>query len=106
MGPFDTLKTLKQSRVDNKSIAAIATDLHQSSGLRGFYRGGLPLLLGGGLMRSAQFGVHSSVLFTIQARFGNLSASEYWFGCVNTQVVVAGFCGGVGRGLVEGPFEM
>jgi hypothetical protein len=25
---------------------------------------------------------------------------------VNPHVVVAGFCGGIGRGLVEGPFEM
>ncbi len=27
-------------------------------GIKGFYRGGTPLLLGGGLMRSAQFGVY------------------------------------------------
>ena len=57
-------------------------------------------------MRSAQFGVYSSALATIQSNYGAVDPSRYWFGCVNPQVVAAGFCGGIGRGLVEGPFEM
>lgn len=105
--PMDTLKTLQQTSASSRSLAGTASELYRTAGLRGFYRGGLPLLLGGGLMRSAQFGVYSSAMATIQSNYGPADpSSQYWFGCVNPQVVAAGFCGGIGRGLVEGPFEM
>ena len=31
--------------------------------------------------------------------------SDRWFGIFDYQVILAGFCGGIGRGVVEGPFE-
>ncbi len=74
-----------------------------ADGYMGLYRGGLPLVVGGGLMRSAQFGVYENVK---KAQIDHFGATEKRFlGILDPQVVLAGFAGGIGRGLVEGPFE-
>jgi len=57
-------------------------------------------------MRSAQFGVYQSVIPTLEKHYGRIEPQNYWFGCINPHVVAAGWAGGIGRGLVEGPFEM
>ncbi len=106
---MDTLKTLKQvpsASPAASSLLQTVTNLYSTAGIRGFYRGGMPLLLGGGLMRSAQFGVYNSVVPSLEQKFGRNDPKKYWFGCINPHVVLAGCAGGIGRGLVEGPFEM
>ena len=59
--PFETIKTLRQvqstssattAAKGSKSIFQTASNLYSTAGIRGFYRGGVPLLLGGGLMVS------------------------------------------------------
>jgi len=57
-------------------------------------------------MRSAQFGFYQSVLPVLDTKFGKRDPQTYWLGCINPHVVAAGWAGGIGRGLVEGPFEM
>ena len=57
-------------------------------------------------MRSAQFGVYNSVVKTMEHHYGATDPKMYYMGCINPHVVMAGFFGGIGRGLVEGPFEM
>ena len=105
--PLETLKTLTQvSTTTSPNMLTTAKQLYSTSGIRGFYRGGTPLLLGGGLMRSAQFGFYQSVLPVLDTKFGKRDPQTYWLGCVNPHVVAAGWAGGIGRGLVEGPFEM
>ena len=107
--PLDTIKTLQQASTEGgkQSILAVAKELWTTGGIPAFYRGGFPLLLGGGLMRSAQFGVYNSSLANIQKfQGGSTDSKNYLFGFLDPQVVLAGFCGGIGRGLVEGPFEM
>lgn len=111
--PLDTMKTLQQTRITpvdggkskQSSLVSLAKELHAEGGIRAFYRGGMPLLLGGGLMRSAQFGVYHSSLNFIRKQAGG-ETKILWFGCIDPQVVAAGFCGGIGRALVESPFEM
>jgi solute carrier family 25 (mitochondrial carnitine/acylcarnitine transporter), member 20/29 len=106
--PMETIKTLTQvSTTSRPNMITTAKELYSSSGIRGFYRGGTPLLIGGGLMRSAQFGFYNSVLPFMDTKFGKRDPqTQYWLGCVNPHVVAAGWAGGIGRGLVEGPFEM
>eukprot|EP00804_Cyclotella_cryptica_P026679 CCRYP_007917-RA/>CCRYP_007917-RA protein AED:0.12 eAED:0.12 QI:122/1/1/1/1/1/3/398/286 len=124
--PFETLKTLTQvppsstgtsafqsaaSSMSTKtttkpSLIQTASNLYQQGGIKAFYRGGVPLLLGGGLMRSAQFGVYNSVVPALESRYGPTNPSSYVLGCINPHVVLAGWAGGIGRGIVEGPFEM
>ena len=57
-------------------------------------------------MRSAQFGVYQSVVSHLEKQYGRTDPNDYWLGCINPHVVAAGWAGGIGRGLVEGPFEM
>lgn len=206
--PFETLKTLTQVHSTTSgsnakpSLVATARDLYASGGIKAFYRGGVPLLLGGGLNRSACFGVYNrwelpsdfisldfrswnwcfgdavfwadaqplllelvqsscsclylscwchqyyfanwhvqflilianitltlsvssflslysirqttihthnntnSVVPTLESRYGPTPKSSYYLGCINPHVVLAGWAGGIGRGIVEGPFEM
>jgi hypothetical protein len=108
--PLDTIKTLQQTachsqhtRAPRKSIAVISRELWASGGIPNFYRGGMPLLLGGGLMRSAQFGVYMSTLQYIQSMQQSQnqpsSQKQLVLGCIDPQVGLAGICGGLGRGL-------
>lgn len=50
--------------------------------------------------------VQHSVLPILESNYGPTPKSSYYLGCINPQVVVAGWAGGIGRGMVEGPFEM
>lgn len=68
--PLETLKTLTQVHSSTSALAQkpsliqTATNLCKEGGIRAFYRGGMPLLLGGGLMRSAQFGFYNRYVFS------------------------------------------
>lgn len=87
-------------------MVEVGISLFRSEGIRGLYRGGLPLLIGGGLMRSAQFGVYENILNRLHKLTGGaISPADRLFGLVDWQVVTAGFAGGIGRGVVESPFE-
>lgn len=110
--PFDSLKTLTQAQsVSSASsngvgrppgMVAVAKDLFQRDGVKGFYRGAIPMLIGGALFRSAQFGCYDVAM---QALGGPVPKSErVFFGALDPHVVMAGFVGGLGRGAVESPF--
>lgn len=63
--PLDTIKTRMQALAHKgirPSTVGVVRELVVREGLRGFYRGSLPMLLGGSLFRSAQFGVYGNVL--------------------------------------------
>ena len=103
--PLDTIKCRMQAMPDNatKTMLSVGKDVWQREGVRGLYRGGLPLLLGGGLMRSAQFGVSGKVADVLK---NDLKLSQYsLFGVFNYQVVLSGIAGGLSRGLVEAPTD-
>jgi solute carrier family 25 carnitine/acylcarnitine transporter 20/29 len=102
--PLDTIKTRMQA-LGLKSASATAKNIFANDGVPGLYRGGVPLFFGGGLIRSAQFGVYETVLALEKKYFGECTADQKLLGIFNPQVIVAGFAGGIGRGLVEGPFE-
>ena len=104
--PLDTIKVRMQASKSIKTtMIATAKDIYASEGVRGLYRGGLPMILGGGLMRSAQFGVNAKVLSIISS-YKLIDGDEKWCGFIRPNVVVAGLCGGFCRGLVEGPVEL
>jgi solute carrier family 25 carnitine/acylcarnitine transporter 20/29 len=96
--PFDTIKTRMQTMPDSS-----VTQFVKQEGIRGLYRGGTSLVLGGALMRSAQFGIYGSTLTYLKSRSG--SSDTRIAGMLDYNVLLAGFVGGAGRGLVEGPFE-
>eukprot|EP00449_Zooxanthella_nutricula_P008548 CAMPEP_0198508172 /NCGR_PEP_ID=MMETSP1462-20131121/12784_1 /TAXON_ID=1333877 /ORGANISM="Brandtodinium nutriculum, Strain RCC3387" /LENGTH=288 /DNA_ID=CAMNT_0044237437 /DNA_START=41 /DNA_END=903 /DNA_ORIENTATION=- len=101
--PLDTVKTRMQARPDslNMGTCRVTLDLARSQGVRGLYRGGMPVFLGGTLFRSAQFGVYEVALRQLRDR-----APAWRFGGVlDWQVALAGAAGGVARGLIEAPFD-
>lgn len=56
-------------------------------------------------IRSAQFGVYNNCLDILRDKQGRIEQSDRILGTFDYQVILAGFAGGIGRGLVEGPFE-
>jgi solute carrier family 25 carnitine/acylcarnitine transporter 20/29 len=103
--PFDTIKTRMQALGSSSGAVSTARSVILADGFRGLYRGGLPLIIGGGLMRSAQFGVYENILFLQNTRFGFTRAEDRFCGIIDPKIVLAGLAGGIGRGLVEGPFD-
>lgn len=108
--PFDTIKTKMQATSADltqtrPSMTHVASQLYKSEGIRGLYRGSLPLILGGAVIRSSQFGVNEFALQMLRSGSKPITKSERIFGVFDYQVIAAGYAGGIARGLVEGPFE-
>jgi len=101
--PLDTVKTRMQARPDSLSSNTfrVGLDLARTQGLSGLYRGGMPVFLGGTLFRSAQFGVYELALAELRQRTPKYKV----FGVFDWQVAVAGAAGGIGRGVIEAPFD-
>ena len=64
----DTIKTRSQAFSKKQSTWTIGRDLFRSEGIRGMYRGGLPLFLGGSLFRSAQFGFYENAMHLMKTK--------------------------------------
>lgn len=108
--PFDTIKTRAQMNkyaASGASSFQIGKDVFAQEGFYGLYRGGTALVLGGSLIRSAQFGVKDVALDILRTHVsdGPVLPQNRWLGVFDWQVIAAGVCGGIGRGLIEGPFE-
>jgi solute carrier family 25 carnitine/acylcarnitine transporter 20/29 len=105
--PLDTLKTRMQTLNLNRQMTSIelAKDIFRTEGVAGLYRGGLPLFIGGGLIRSSQFGVYNNCLAYLQEKYGPTRKEDRLLTIFDPQIIFSGFLGGIGRGLVESPFE-
>lgn len=102
--PLDTVKTRMQGlpSASAQSSLSVGRSLFAREGLRGLYRGGLPIFIGGSLMRSAQFGVSGSVMGILK----RYNFPEYKVcGIIDCQVIIAGMAGGLGRALIEIPAD-
>ena len=83
-----------------RSAFGCAKTIFNQEGLKGLYRGGLPLVIGGAFVRSAQFGVYASVMEMEKKSLGASWGKEHRIlGIFDPQVVLAGFAGGIGRGI-------
>lgn len=106
--PFDTVKTKIQTSTTTQTMSSVASKLFREEGIRGLYRGSLPLVIGGAVIRSSQFGVNDIALTALRHRLSSgkpIPKAERILGVFDYQVIVAGYIAGIARGLVEGPFE-
>eukprot|EP00934_Nitzschia_sp_Nitz4_P002227 Nitzschia sp. Nitz4//scaffold5_size260463//194473//195367//NITZ4_001008-RA/size260463-augustus-gene-0.19-mRNA-1//1//CDS//3329555418//2227//frame0 len=96
--PLDTIKVRMQGMpaAAQQNSVKVGFDLFKKEGIRGLYRGGLPLFVGGSLMRSAQFGVSGRAKHWLE---------EHNIFPHSVEIVLAGMAGGLGRGLVEIPTD-
>jgi solute carrier family 25 carnitine/acylcarnitine transporter 20/29 len=105
--PLDTIKTRMQASQApiNLTSWSVFREIYTKEGIKGLYRGGGVLFVGGGLIRSAQFGVYNNSIAWLRSTFGSTLPEERWLKIFDPQVIVSGFLGGCGRALVESPFE-
>ena len=105
--PLDTVKTRMQARPENlrSSMGKTGMELFKKEGIPGLYRGGMPLVIGGVFLRSAQFGFYKATMQGLGADRADYVKPTKLLGVVDPHVMLAGFFGGLGRGLVEGPAE-
>lgn len=99
--PFDTVKTRMQG-MSSSSATKVLFELYGKEGIKGLYRGGLPLLIGGSVMRSAQFGVSAKTKELLEA---NNFPRYNFFNTLDSYVLLAGIAGGLGRAMVEIPTD-
>ncbi len=99
--PFDTIKTVVQSSGEG-TVAATRKVIAESGIIKGLWRGSLPLVLGGTFMRSAQFGCND--LARDALRDSSIPSFKIG-GVVESHIVLAGMCGGLGRadGVLQDP---
>lgn len=93
--PLDTIKTrIQVSLTHSPSSLKTGLTIFRQEGIWGLYRGGIPLLIGGGLIRSAQFGVYEYVLRELRSlRDPSIPISKF-FGVFDPDIIVSGFLGG------------
>lgn len=110
--PLDTIKTRMQAMttssgaVSKLSSLEVAKQILKQEGFTGLYKGGSVIILGGSLFRSAQFGVYEAALGRMKDYFGPTTPEgRIFFKRLDPQVIIAGFAGGIGRGMIEAPFE-
>jgi solute carrier family 25 (mitochondrial carnitine/acylcarnitine transporter), member 20/29 len=104
--PLDTIKTRMQGMPSNAhhNSFTVGWELFRREGMKGLYRGGVPLFVGGSFMRSAQFGASGIVKHWLDTKDDVLPTFKF-FGVLDWQVVAAGIAGGLARGIVEIPTD-
>lgn len=102
--PLDTVKTRMQGlqgSTTKSSAINVLRELYRSEGLKGLYRGGLPLVIGGSFMRSAQFGVSAEAKDLLE----RYKVPKYIFFGVDSNILLSGIAGGLGRAMIEIPTD-
>lgn len=84
--PLDTVKTRMQAHQQSlkSNPLAVATEVFRKEGVRGLYRGGMPIFVGGALFRSAQFGVYEAAM-----KFAKVGSTEDGTGFVRSPCLIA-----------------
>lgn len=112
--PFDTMKTKMQVQEEFKQLrfSESVKKVYLADGVRGFYRGGLSIILGSSFFRSVQF----SGFEAVHSRFdqSNLKGRGFekffvyvipYTSGLEIRTIAAGLASGICRTLAECPFE-
>ena len=112
--PFDTCKTCIQAMPPAQqrllsanpllSALQILKQLYTAEGIRGWYRGGAPMIFGGSLMRSMQYGITPGAYSWLQ-NHSHIIPCVKFFGFIDSHVVYSGAIGGMARSIVEIPTD-
>lgn len=103
--PFDTIKTKMQAQqgFEDKNMRKSFAIVFKTEGIKGFYRGCIPPLMGSGFYRSIQFSAFEATYTLLDNRVGR-SQIPLTNG-LETRVLAGGVMAGTCRALIETPLE-
>jgi solute carrier family 25 (mitochondrial carnitine/acylcarnitine transporter), member 20/29 len=103
--PFDTIKTKMQADPGYSKLttAQSCRSLFTQQGIRGFYSGAIPPLIGSSMFRSVQFAVYGATYAYFRDEDHILRQSKF-FG-IEARVFVGGVASGIARALIESPLD-
>mmetsp|Transcript_6903 Transcript_6903/g.12199 ORF Transcript_6903/g.12199 Transcript_6903/m.12199 type:complete len:285 (-) Transcript_6903:92-946(-) len=107
--PMDTVKAKMQCQADfmgkeSNGMISVCRKVWTTEGIRGFFRGVFPPLMGSSVYRSAQFAVFEAV-YTRQTELGWDKVKIPCSGGLAIATVFAGICGSSARAVIESPIE-
>jgi solute carrier family 25 carnitine/acylcarnitine transporter 20/29 len=104
--PLDTIKTKIQTlkSYEGKGVAYTINSIYKSDGLKGFYRGCIPPLMGSSIFRALQFAVFEA-LFTRWEHSRFMKSEIPFTSGLQLRVLCGGICAGTVRSIIECPFE-
>jgi solute carrier family 25 carnitine/acylcarnitine transporter 20/29 len=104
--PLDTIKTKMQVVEKYRGFGMIQSikQLYRSEGIRGFYRGAVPPLIGSSMFRASQFAVFEA-LYTKWQHNLYFTKKIPFTGDLEIRVILGGIASGTARALIECPFE-
>jgi len=107
--PFDTLKTKMQaeSRYARQGVLQVGKDVARTEGLRGFYRGIVPILASTGVQKTALFAANAGARRACErSGIPALNTPIPMSNGLSPSVLVGGLAAGTARTIVETPFEL
>ena len=104
--PFDTVKTKMQAEATYKSFGFLATVKHmyQLDGVKGFYRGFLPPLVGSVAFRGILFSAYGGT-YSACSKYPVLHDEIPYTGGLRASVFVAAMAAAVARATIESPLD-
>jgi solute carrier family 25 carnitine/acylcarnitine transporter 20/29 len=104
--PLDTIKTKMQVMPEykTKSMFSAIGNLFAKEGVRGFYKGVIPPLMGSSVFRATQFAVFEALYTKWQDNTTMRQKIPYTMG-LEPRILIAGICSGTARSVIECPFE-
>ena len=104
--PFDTVKTKMQGEARHRTRPVFAVVRHtwRAEGVRGFYRGLIPPLIGSTFYRGISFSAYSGAYAACDGSV--LAEAIPGSGGLRGSVLVGGFCSAAARSVIETPLEL
>lgn len=104
--PLDTVKTRMQADSQFKSFNTIQAigGVYKEGGIRGFYRGGIPPLIGSTFFRSIQFAAYGATMGYFREESSVLRTTK--LGSIEARVLLGGALAGICRSLIEAPLDV
>ena len=104
--PFDFVKTQLQAGTlhRNNTFLQVVKHTYHTEGVRGFYKGFIPPLIGTIATRGILFSTYSGV-YAASKHHSELSHVIPWTGGLTTNVLIAALVAGSARAVVESPLE-
>ena len=103
--PFDLVKTKMQTTYHHSSLTHCVQDIYRTEGVRGFYRGFVPPLIGSIAFRSVLFSTYSGTYSYCARNYPSLQQPIPYTGGLQPCVLIGAMAAASARSLIETPLE-